>query len=145
MTSVVSVCRVAFWRQVTVKPPQQAGVCTGEHQQQDSFQQRYGLGSIAGRAPLSDQLHQLAWSSILITSSTKRLRQQEQEQYWRQQQQQQQQAAGNEGNGPLAELKQKLHTYLAAHMQWRQQQQYAAPLAPAEKWVTLQHEEQVNA
>jgi hypothetical protein len=36
-----------------------------------------------------------------------------------------------------------LHTYLSAHRRWRRAQAAAPPLQPAEKWVTLQHEEQV--
>jgi hypothetical protein len=101
-------------------------------------QQQHSFGS---SSPLSDQLHQLAWLSILITSKQQRAQEQQQQQ---QQWHNQQQHGGDEESGPLAELKQKLRAYLTAHMQWRRQQQYAPPLAPAEKWVTLEHAEQVG-
>lgn len=126
-------CRVAFWRQVTVQPDT---ALAGQYA--CGFQQQHGFGS---SSPLSDQLHQLAWSSILITSKRHRVLEQEEQQLrW----QHQQQHAGCEEAGPLAELKQKLRAYLAAHMQWRWQQRHAPPLAPAEKWVTLEHAEQVG-
>jgi hypothetical protein len=130
-------CRVAFWQQVTAQQQPQAA-------EQLSHWQRLQLGSLGGLgskgdSTLSRQLHQLAWSSILLASSTRAEQHQQQEQP-----KHCPGLAGQGASGPGAALRQKLHTYLAAHMQWRQQQQYAPPLAPAEKWVTLEHEEQVG-
>lgn len=88
---------------------------------------------------LSHQLHQLAWSSLLISSSRSPQDQQQQQR----EKQAAHQVKGVEG-GASAALREKLHTYLSARMQWRQQQRLAPPLAPAEKWVTLEHEEQVS-
>jgi hypothetical protein len=111
--------------------------------QQQQQLQLQGFANMSSSSPVSDQLHQLAWSSILISGSTKRQRQQEQQLLQQRQQQHKLQQSGIAA-GPMAELKQRLHTYLEAHMQWRRRQQHAPTLQPAEKWVTLEHEEQVS-
>ena len=126
-------CRVAFWRQVQLAQQQPAVVEQAQLQPQQT--QAAGVQGCNSSA-LAYQMHQLAWSSILVTSSS--------QQRQHQQQLQQPVCCIGQAEGPLAAVKQQLRTYLAAHMQWRQQQQAAPPLAPAEKWVTLEHEEQVS-
>lgn len=130
-------CRVAFWQQVASQQRPAQAV-----EQLSSWQQSQlgSLGYNGDSTVLSRQLHQLAWSSILLASSARAQQHQQQQE----QQTQRFPGLGGQVGGPGAALRQKLHTYLAAHMQWRQQQQYAPPQAPAEKWVTLEHEEQVR-
>jgi hypothetical protein len=138
------VCRVAFWRQVTSHQGQ-AGGCDSlaAVQQQQTLQPAAPWGpaaSLPGSGTLAHQLHQLAWTSILLAGGSR--------QHHQQQEQEQEQHPVRElgvGAAPMDALRAKLHTYLAAHMRWRQQQAAAPPLAPAEKWVTLEHEEQVGA
>lgn len=134
----VYVRRVAFWRQVTSHQAQPGG-CDGlAAVQQQTLQPANPWGpsaSLPGSGTLAHQLHQLAWTSILLARE-------------HHQQQEQEQHPVRElvvGAAPMDALRAKLHTYLAAHMRWRQQQAAAPPLAPAEKWVTLEHEEQVGA
>lgn len=125
-------CRFVFWRQMVGR------------QQQQSL--RHGCTDNSSSSnKVAAQLHELARSSLL-----------------QQQPKLQRHAVGDAktasklpvpagaalaaatGSPHSVRLQAKLQQYMQAHVQWRQQQLCAEPLLPAEKWPTLEHEEQVG-
>jgi hypothetical protein len=117
----------------------------GRQQRQQPWQGFMGSCSSGNTNRAAAQLHELAWSSLLQQQQPKL----------------QSRAASNAAAGecnpvvpaavPVAagsprsvRLQAKLQQYMQAHVQWRQQQMFAEPLLPAEKWPTLEHEEQVR-
>lgn len=92
----------------------------------------------AGITAVAQQLHQLAWCSLLMSTSSQQPHGNEQHHHH------QQQSSAQDAGAVDPVLRQQLRVYMTARAQWRQRQQSAVPLAPAEKWMTLQHEEQVS-
>lgn len=116
-------CRFVFWRQVAQQHVQSV-VCS----------------SPSGTDPrLASQLHQLAWSSLLQRPKAAKPQHQGKQLVM---------PAGPSATNMIVDrpacLQAKLRQYVQAHVHWRAQLASAAPLTPADKWISLEHEEQVS-
>jgi hypothetical protein len=116
----------------------------GRQQRQSPWHGCTDSSSSSSSNRVAAQLHELAWSSLLqqqpgvhrravcdaATASSKLAAPAG--------------AAAAAGSQRSVRLQVKLQQYMQAHVLWRQQQLCAEPLLPAEKWPTLEHEEQVR-
>jgi hypothetical protein len=128
------VCRFAFWQKVVGR------------QQEEARQQPWhcSVDNSSSSSRVAAQLHQLAWGSLLQQQPAAKSRAKSGAL--------RDEASMGSSSMPAAaaaaprssRLQVKLQQYMQAHVQWRQQQQAAEPLLPADKWPTLEHEEQVR-